>query len=108
MNAKKEQLEFIENVKKVVLDSGFKKTERFHFENYFENETKFGRLGVNVLEDNSILFSIYLRFGSDFKMNEFKKCFPNSGINKYSHKWNIHEEKKEDAIQVLKMRLQKM
>lgn len=45
---------------------------------------------------------IATRFLDDFNLEKFEEIFPDSGINKWSYKWNIWDG---DPKQVLKNRL---
>lgn len=57
-------------------------------------ETKVGTLQVTKRDG-----WIATRFLDDFNLEEFKKLFPDSGINPWSYKWNIHCDNAEKVLE---------
>ena len=69
--------------------------------------THCGTLQVTVSEDNEFVYSIFCRFLGDFDLSSFRRILgEDAGLNKFSLKWNIHEEKAEDALSILGKRLE--
>ena len=69
--------------------------------------THYGTLEVTVNEDNDFAFSVFCRFLGDFDLSSFRRIIgEDAGLNKFSLKWNIHEEKAEDALSILGKRLE--
>ena len=98
---KKEYSQFLEDSKNLIemYDFGTEKTERG-----FKIKTFLGILNISFWE-SSILYSTFMRFESPFNLESFRVIFPKDNINRFTFKWNIHEEDKNYNLKILKDRL---
>ena len=101
---KKEYSQFLEDSKKLIesYDFEIEKTERG-----FKIKTFLGILNISFWE-RSINYSTFMRFDSPFILEDFKMIFPKDTINRFTFKWNIHEEDKNYNLKILKDRLDKL
>lgn len=98
---KKEYSQFLEDSKKLIESYDFEteKTERG-----FKIKTFLGILNVTFWE-NSIDYSTFMRFNAPFNLETFKTIFPRDRINRFTFKWNIHEDDNIKNLKILKERL---
>ena len=101
---RKEYSQFLEDSKKLIesYDFEIEKTERG-----FKIKTFLGVLNISFWE-SSILYSTFMRFNDPFILEDFKTIFPKDNINRFTFKWNIHEEDKKYNLIILKDRLDKL
>lgn len=101
---KKEYSQFLEDSKNMIESYDFEteKTERG-----FKIKTFLGVLNISFWE-SSILYSTFMRFDSPFNLESFSVIFPKDNINRFTFKWNIHEEDENYNLKILKDRLDKL
>ena len=99
--SKKEHFDFLEDSKKLIESYDFEteKTERG-----FKIKSFLGVLNISFWE-SSILYSTFMRFESPFNLESFRVIFPKDNINRFTFKWNTHEEDKNYNLKILKDRL---
>ena len=101
---RKEYSQFLEDSKKLIesYDFEIEKTERG-----FKIKTFLGILNVSFWE-SSIVYSTFMRFNDPFNLETFKTIFPKDNINRFTFKWNIHEDSHIENLNILKDRLDKL
>lgn len=102
-NTKKEQKEFYNGAIKLLEQFCTKCENGIH---QYEIMTRWGGLGISIHDDNTFVYSVFMRFldGDKVRPNEIVECL-SGNLNKHSYKWNIMSSDSEWLLDVLEDRL---